>query len=157
MLVKYFLLTTSLFDSKYKGYDGVKRNTAFNGNYVVNLLGGYEFKISKTNMITIDAKIVWAGGRRYVPIDLEESQKTSSAEYDWTHAYENRYNDYFRPDLRIGYKMNKKKFSQEFAVDFQDLGNYQSVFSEGYDPDTGKTYKIYQRGFYPMFLYRVQF
>ncbi len=153
----YFLLTTSLFDSKYKGYDGIERNTAFNGNYVVNILGGYEFEISQTNMITIDAKIVWAGGRRYVPIDLQESQKNSSAEYDWSRAYEKRYNDYFRPDLRFGYKMNRKKFSQEFAIDLQDLGNYQSVFSEGYDPDTGETYKIYQRGFYPMFLYRVQF
>ncbi len=32
----YFLLTTSLFDSKYKGGDGITRNTAFNGNYVFN-------------------------------------------------------------------------------------------------------------------------
>ena len=32
----YFLFTTSLFDSKYKGSDGNKRNTRFNGNYVFN-------------------------------------------------------------------------------------------------------------------------
>src|SRR5256885_6012423 len=29
----YFLITGSLFDSKYKGSDRIERNTAFNGNY----------------------------------------------------------------------------------------------------------------------------
>jgi hypothetical protein len=33
----YFLLTTSVFDSKYKGSDGVERNTAFNGNLYCKL------------------------------------------------------------------------------------------------------------------------
>ncbi len=36
----YYLLTVSLFESKYKGSDNVWRNTAFNSNYVVNVLGG---------------------------------------------------------------------------------------------------------------------
>ena len=43
----YFLFTSSLFDSKYTGYDNIWRNTAFNGNYVFNLLGGYEHKLGK--------------------------------------------------------------------------------------------------------------
>ena len=36
----YGLLTASIFDSKYKGRDGIERNTAFNNGYVVNVLGG---------------------------------------------------------------------------------------------------------------------
>ena len=31
----YFLITTSIYESNYKGYDGIKRNTAFNGNYAI--------------------------------------------------------------------------------------------------------------------------
>ncbi len=153
----YFLLTTSLFDSKYKGYDGIERNTAFNGNYVMNVLGGYEFEIGRQNMITLDVKTVWAGGRRYVPIDLEESIKTGTPEYDWSNAYKNRYNDYFRTDLRIGFKMNRKKYSQEWAIDLQNISAYKSIFTEGYDAEKQETYKIYQQGFLPMFLYRIQF
>jgi hypothetical protein len=153
----YFLLTTSLFDSKYKGYDGIERNTAFNGNYVVNLLGGYEFKIGKNNMITADLKTVWAGGRRYVPIDLEKSRRTRTPEYEWSRAYKDRYNDYFRTDLRFGFKMNRKKYSQEWAIDLQNVSNYKSIFTEGYDAQKEETYKIYQQGFLPMFLYRIQF
>ena len=61
----YMLSTTSLFDSKYKGSDGVERNTAFNSNYIVNILLGKEFKFGKNkqNAFTLDTKVTTAGGR----------------------------------------------------------------------------------------------
>ena len=47
----YFLLfTSSLYDSKYKGSDGVERNTVFNGNYAANLLGGLIFTLTENLM-----------------------------------------------------------------------------------------------------------
>jgi hypothetical protein len=100
---------------------------------------------------------VWAGGRRYVPIDLEKSIAEGSEERDWSRAYEDRYNDYFRTDLRIGFKLNGKRVSQEWAIDLQNLTGFQSVFLEGFDANKGETYTIYQQGFLPMFLYRIQF
>ncbi len=153
----YILFTSSLFDSRYKGADKVLRNTAFNGNYVFNLLGGYERRLGKKTYLTIDLKGVLAGGRRFVPIDLEESQKQGEDIRDWSRAYEDQFDDYFRTDMRIGIKINSKRYSQEFAVDLQNLTAYQSVFMEVYDADEGEVYQIYQQGFYPMFLYRIQF
>lgn len=153
----YLLFTASIFDSKYKGYDKILRNTAFNGNYVFNLLGGYEFSLSRNRMLTVDMKTVWAGGRRYVPIDEALSQIENSEERDWNLAYENKYDDYFRTDLRIGFKVNGKKTSQEWAIDLQNLTGFQSLFMEGWDPAENKIYTVYQQGFYPMFLYRIQF
>ena len=36
----YFLMfTASLYDSRYKGSDGIERNTTFNGHYALNALG----------------------------------------------------------------------------------------------------------------------
>ncbi len=153
----YFLFTASVFDSKYKGYDKVLRNTAFNGNYVFNLLGGYEFNLRKNRMLTIDMKVVWAGGRRYVPIDEALSGIENSEERNWNLAYDNKYDDYFRTDLRIGYKVNGKRTSQEWAIDLQNLTGFQSLFMEGWDAAESKKYKVYQQGFVPMFLYRIQF
>jgi len=153
----YFLFTTSLFDSKYAGYDKVWRNTAFNGNYVFNLLGGYEFKLGSKTLLTTDIKTVWAGGKRYVPINLEASIQQQEQVLDWSKAYDNKYNDYFRTDIRIGLKMNGKKFSQEWGIDLQNITGYKSVFTEGFDGFKGETYKVYQQGFIPMFLYRIQF
>lgn len=153
----YFLFTTSLFDSKYKGYDGVSRNTAFNGNYVFNLLGGYEYRISEKLMLTFDLKTVLAGGRRYIPVDVPLSMEKGEEERIWEDAYKNKYNDYFRTDFRIGIKNNKRKFSQEWGLDIQNVTNHQNLFMESLDLQKGETYKVFQQGFYPMMLYRIQF
>jgi hypothetical protein len=153
----YFLFTASLFDSRYQGADGKTRNTAFNGNYVFNLLGGYETALGRNLRLTLDVKTVWAGGRRYVPIDLEESIRTGKEVRDWRRAYEDRYDDYFRTDFRVGIRLNGKRASQEWAVDLQNLTGFQSIFMEGYDVHKKEIYTVYQQGFIPMFLYRIQF
>jgi len=153
----YMLFTSSLFDSKYEGADGIERNTAFNGNYVFNLLGGYERKLGKKTFLTIDLKVAWAGGRRYIPIDLESSKEEGYGVFDWSRAYEDKFDDYFRTDLRIGIKLNGKKYSQEWAVDLQNITGYQSIFMELYDAEEEELYKIYQQGFYPMILWRIRF
>ena len=153
----YFLFTASVFDSKYKGYDGIQRNTAFNGNYVFNLLGGYERNIGTKTMITVDLKTVWAGGRRYVPVNVEESIQSGSEVRDWNRAYDFKYDDYFRTDLRIGLKRNGKRVCQEWGLDLQNITGFRSVFMEGFDAQAGETYTVYQQGFAPMFLYRIQF
>ena len=54
-------------------------------------------------------------------------------------------------------KINNKKFSQEWGIDLQNITGYRSIFMEGYDPKKGELYKVYQQGFVPMFLYRIQF
>jgi hypothetical protein len=153
----YFLFTASLFDSKYEGYDRIQRNTAFNGNYVFNLLGGYERRLGENLRLTLDLKTVLAGGRRYVPLDLEESIAEGNEQRDWSKAYENKYDDYFRTDLRIGIKADGKRASQEWAIDLQNITGFQSVFMEGYDAAEQEIYTVYQQGFIPMFLYRINF
>jgi hypothetical protein len=146
-----------LFDSKYRAADGILRNTAFNGNYVFNLLGGYERRIGKKTYLTFDLKGVLAGGRRYVPIDLEASIEEGMDVRDWSRAYEKRFDDYFRTDLRIGLKLNSRNYSMEWAIDFQNLTGYQSIFMEVFDAEKEEIYQIYQQGFYPMVLYRIHF
>jgi hypothetical protein len=153
----YFLLTSSLFNSEYTGYDKIWRNTAFNGSYVFNLLGGHEFRLGEHTLLTTDLKTVWAGGKRYVPVNLPESIRKKEEVRDWSKAYSNKYGDYFRTDLRIGLKMNMKRFSQEWGIDLQNITGYRSIFLEGFDGWKGETYKVYQQGFVPMFLYRIQF
>ena len=153
----YFLFTTSLFDSKYTGSDGVWRNTAFNGNYVFNLLGGYEIKTGRQSMFTIDVKSVLAGGKRFVPVDVAASLADHSEKRDWNLAYSGKYNDYFRTDLRLGFRINSKKFNQEWGIDLQNLTGYHSIFMQAFDLKKAEVYNIYQQGFVPMFLYRIQF
>ena len=153
----YFLATASIFDSKYSGGDGIWRNSSFNGNYVFNVLGGYEFKINNKSMLTLDAKSVLAGGRRYTPIDLQASIAKHETVYEWDKAWQGKHDDYFRTDVRVGLKVNGKKISQEWAIDLQNITGYQSIFMESFDADKNEIYQVYQQGFYPMFLYRINF
>ena len=153
----YFLFTSSIFNSLYTGSDEKWRNTAFNGNYVFNLLSGYEHKLGDRTLFTIDLKTVLAGGKRYIPIDIEASSQQHSNVYDYSKAYEDKYDDYFRTDLRLGIKINRNKFNHEWGIDLQNITGYRSIFMEGFDGNKGEVYYVYQQGFVPMFLYRIQF
>ncbi len=160
----YYLLTGSFYDSKYKGSDGILRNTAFNGNYVVNALAGKEFELSskkgKTKykkVIAIDGKITWAGGLRYTPVDIETSIENGQTELDQTSPFSKQFDDYIRPDIRIAFRLDGKKISQEFAFDIQNFINHKNPYMMTFDADKGEEKMIYQLGIFPMVQYRVVF
>ena len=153
----YFLSTLSIYQSFYTGYDKVERNTAFNNNYVYNILGGYEFNISKHASLSLDIKSTYAGGKPYVPIDLDASIESNQTEYIWDKAYDQKFDDYFRLDLRISFKLNSKKISQEWAMDLQNLTNHKNIYSQNYNARTKSIAYDYQTGFFPMMLYRIKF
>ncbi len=155
----YFLITASLFNSTYEGYDGIKRNSAFNGNYVLNAIGGYEliFPNRKDIAFNFGLKATWAGGVPYVPYDVEETVRLGEIVLDWDRAFESRRKDYIRVSLRLGIKRNRPKFDMETAMDFQYRTNYTTVFLERIDVNTGEIHKNYKMGFYPMATWKIQF
>jgi len=57
----YYLLTASLFQSRYAGGDGVWRNTRLNRNYIINALGGKEWKMGsqKQNMLSASLRFTF--------------------------------------------------------------------------------------------------
>lgn len=156
----YGLLTGSLFDSKYTGSDGVERNTAFNGNYVLNVLAGKEFKFGRNrqNAFTLDTRLSTAGGRPYTPVDLDASI-AAQQEVLTDNYFGERHSDYFRWDIKVGYRLNstKRRMTQHFFLDFQNVTNHQNVFQQRFSPARGSINTVYQRGFFPDVLWRVQF
>jgi hypothetical protein len=153
----YFLVTASIFDSKYKGSDGVERNTAFNGNYTINALAGKDFPIGKNNVITFSGKATLAGGRRYSPADTAQSRIWRELIYIQDKAYSLQYPAYFVIAARIGYKRNSKNITQEYAIDIQNLTNRKNILDQIWDPVNNKVDIEYQLGIFPMILYRLQF
>jgi hypothetical protein len=154
----YGLLTTSLFDSKYKGSDGVERNTAFNNGYVINLLMGKEWQIGP-HALTVDTKVTTAGGRYYTPVDLQQSQLAGIEVLDKANAFSQQLDAYFRWDVKLGFKYNskKRKISHQFYVDIQNVTNNDNLFARRYNRQTNQVNEVYQIGFFPDFMYRIQF
>lgn len=154
----YGLLTGSLFRSKYEGSDGIERSTAFNNKYVLNILGGKEWKMSDRLSFTADFKVTTAGGRYYTPIDLEASRLIMSEVKDESRAYSEQFDPYFRMDLKLGFRLNSKKgFSQLFALDFQNLTNRENPFTRRYNRSSNEVRTVLQSGFFPDILWRIQF
>lgn len=157
----YGLMTVSLYESKYKGADGVERSTAFDGRYVFNILAGKEFKIGSTGrrFITFDTKFTTAGGRPFTPVDLEASRLAGREILRDDLAFSERLDNYARWDVKAGYRINsaKKKFSQTFFLDFQNVTNHENIFAMRYNVEKGEVGRINQIGFFPDIMYRIEF
>jgi len=153
----FFMLTGSLFDSKYRGSDGQMYNTVFNAHYVVNLLATREFHwgAKRDSRMGIGGKITWAGGKRYTPIDVDSSNAIGRAVMIDSLRNTLQVPDYFRADLRIDYKLNTKHLSHEIGLDLVNLFGIQNVFKITYIGGTEPLREEYQLGFLPIFYYRI--
>jgi hypothetical protein len=153
----YVLITSSLFQSKYQASDKVWRSTAFNGNHVSNVLAGKEFKIGKNSVISIDVRATYAGGKCYTPIDLEASKLRKDEVRDISQAYSQRYPDYFRMDVKPGFKWNQKKVTHEWSIDIQNITRHENVFQQSYDIVNQTIKTDYQLKFFVIPQYRLLF
>ncbi|MDO1448533.1 TonB-dependent receptor [Rhodocytophaga aerolata] len=157
----FFMLTGSLFESTYKGSDGVKRNTDFNGNFALNLLGGTEYTV-KNKTFTLGGKLTWAGGRRHSPVDEIATQKANDVVIIDELRNTLQFPNYFRADIRLGFKLNSKRLTHEIALDLVNLFNIKNMLSVTYVPDrlnpeAGYLRQEYQLGFLPLFYYKIDF
>ena len=155
----YFLVTTSLYDSKYRGSDEVWRNTAFNGNYTVNALFAKEFKFKRSSL-NIGGKVTTAGGRRYGTVDVPASVANQEIIYlNDENLFEEQFAPYFRTDAKVNYRFNTKKLTHEIAIDFVNIFNTKNILTLTYVPDESVNFQRtdYQLGFLPLFYYRIDF
>lgn len=158
----YALITGTLYESKYKGSDKIERNTAFNGQYVYNILAGKEFKVGKDkrHRITLDLKLTQAGGRFFTPVDLAASQAIGQQVVKGDeYAFTERNPDFFRVDFKVGFVMNSKKhkLSHSLFFDIQNITNNKNVFAQRYNPITNSINTAYQLPLFPNFVYKLQF
>jgi hypothetical protein len=160
----FLLYTVTVYESKYKGSDGVNRNTDYNGNYVTNLLLGKEIKIGSTGrkVFTISGKLTSAGGRRYSPANVAASEAVGNLVEVDSLRNTLQFHSYFRFDIKIGYKISTKKTTHEIAFDLVNIFNNKNILGLTYAPDPSNPganpiKQEYQLGFLPLFYYRVDF
>ena len=156
----YVLATVSIFDSKYKGSDGILRNTAFNYKHVYNLLAGKEWKLgSKGNALAFDVRVSSIGGRYITPVNLQASQAAGYEILDTLNYNSQQLSAYFRLDTKFGFRLNNsnKKRSQTFYLDLQNITNRENIFLLQYNNARAAIVPLYQIRFFPDILYRLQF
>ncbi|GAB3245072.1 carboxypeptidase-like regulatory domain-containing protein [Hymenobacter seoulensis] len=155
----YFQLTGSLYDSRYQAADGRWRNTRYNGNFVANALGGREFKVGReqNNLVSLNLRLLWAGGNRYTPVDLAASRQAGYAVPVEERAWAEQGPAYFRLDVRASYRNNRPRASHIISLDIQNATNTQNVFGRFYDRHSQQLETSYQTSLVPFLNYRVEF
>ena len=163
----FFLFSGTVYNSQYRGSDMVWRNTSYNGNYVVNLLGGKEFKVGERSVIGIGGKVTAAGGKRYGFVDIAATNSAKEILFMDSMFNERQFRDYFRADLKISWRKNADRVTHEFGLDLVNiLGTKnlltlaykpaltpQEIANPNFEPFAEKT----QLGFFPIFYYKIDF
>lgn len=133
----YYMVTASVFDSKYKGGDGVWHNTRFNRRFILNTLIGKEWMIgsNKQNILSANVKLTLQGGERFSPLDIEASlaHPDKEAQYDESRAFSQQYPTMFLANFTVSYKINKKKVAHEFAIKALNVTGTQEYFGYHYN------------------------
>ncbi|MHC1705225.1 MAG: carboxypeptidase-like regulatory domain-containing protein [Tenuifilaceae bacterium] len=159
----YYLITTSIFDSKYTGSDNREHSTAFNNNLIVNGLIGKEFTFGSksgksTKSLSIDIKTTYAGGKRateWQAVLLPNNEYKQV--YNDIKAFELKLKDYFRTDFRMAFKLNKFGITQEWGIEITNLFNNQNIYGNKFNKQTGVGSYTYQLGFMLIPQFRIIF
>ncbi|ULQ53552.1 TonB-dependent receptor [Flavihumibacter fluvii] len=154
----YFLFSNSIYQAKYMAADGTERNTRFNGNYASTLTAGKEF-VHPGNRRSFGAniKVVYAGGFRETPIDIEGSTTNGYTKYIESEAFTLQLPAYFRTDIRLSMKWNKARHTSILSLDIQNTTNRKNIYTRYYDPLKGEIRTIYQTGIIPVINYSIEF
>ncbi|MEQ7799590.1 TonB-dependent receptor [Pedobacter sp. ASV1-7] len=155
----YFIATSSLFDSRFKALNGKEFNTTFNTRYVGNLLAGKEWSTGKkkNNIFGLNAKLIYAGGRKYSPILVEESFRLDEEVIDQNKINTLTADPYIRVDFSSSYRINGKKVSHLIILDIQNLLNRENTVGMHYNFSKRIIEPEKWSGIVPTINYRIEF
>lgn len=156
----YYILAGSLYNSDYKGSDGIRRDTRFNGKYQSKVTSGKEFIFNGrkgTNTLEINISSVLAGGMRYTPVNSKLSALSVSTIYDEEKSFTEKYKDYFRMDIRLSWRKDRRSHTETFALDIQNITNRKNTAWIYYDKIRESVTSKDQLGLIPFFSYRIEF
>jgi len=152
----YYVVSGSLYSATYLGADGIRRKSRFDGRHTFSFTGGKEFK-SGENTWGVNAKILWIGGFRETPINVEASTFENKTLYEENQAFSLKMKDYFRPDLRIYWKKSRAKYSRTLALDMQNVSGTKNEAYSYFDTFQKQVVRKDQLGLIPVLSYRWEF
>lgn len=155
----YYLATISLFESKYTAGDGVERDTRFNGNYVINLLAGKEWKIgeSKNHILGINGRLNFLGGQRLTPVNYELSGLANGVVYDYSRPFEEQKPPIYHINFSANYRINRKHTSHIFSIQIMNLLGSKEFYGYHYNYRKNEVEKYELAVVVPDISYKIEF
>jgi hypothetical protein len=156
----YYMLTASVFDSKYTAADGIERNTRFNRNYVFNLMAGKEWHTTKNSILGANVRVNYLGGNRIEPIDMEASEQQLEVVYgetDGNIAFSQSHDALPVISFTLSYRKNKAKYSSVWSVQVLNVTCSEEYEKDFYNLKTNKIDTKYDGLVIPNISYKIEF
>ncbi len=155
----YYLITTSLFESKYKGGDGNEYNTRFNRNYVFNIMGGKEWYVGKAlnNIMGANIRFTYVGGDRIHPINYLASTEQQEIVEDLSRAYADQLPPAPILSLSFSYRMNKPSRSGIWSFQLINALAHKEFQEYEFNTESNTIEKVEDLIMIPNLSYKIEF
>jgi len=155
----YYMFTTSVFSSKYRGGDHILRDTRYNRNFAINLLLGKEWQSGnhKQKIFSLNARFCYQGGEHYTPVDIKASNDAQLAVFDGKRAYSGQFSPAFTCHFTATYKINKRASVHEIAIKIINATNYKEFSAFLYNHQTYKVDEVRDALMLPNLSYKIEF
>lgn len=158
----FFILSTSIFDSKYKmsKESTTWYNTQYNSNISATFMGGKEWKVKNNSTFQLGLKMLYNGGQRLTPLlENVNNLNEKNPPLDYSRPFEEKVKAYFRPDLRIAYRKDNPKTAWNIALDIQNVIARKNVdgLNRNYDPELHQWVYRNQSSLVPLISFQIDF
>jgi hypothetical protein len=158
----YYLITASVFDSKYTGTDQQERNTRFNRNFVFNALAGKEWSVGRSgnNLFSSSIRLNYLGGMRKEPVDLEASKAAKEVIYAETPcnmAYQEKFDNQPILSFNVSYRKNHPRHSSVWSLQVLNALGTEEFESDFYNLKKGTVETKFAGIMVPNLSYRIEF
>ncbi len=153
----YYMITGSFFESKYKGGDEIERDTRYNRNYVLNALGGREFRVKGNNILSVNLRLSLMGAERTSPVLMQKSIDEKQVFFDESRAFENTLTPSTYLDLTFNYRMNHRRTSQVLSLMVKNLLGSENDYGYIYSYQSNSIVRDKEAIVFPNLSYRIEF
>ncbi len=156
----YFMVTTSVFKASYTGGDNIVRSSRYDKGYVINLLGGKEWKVgkgNKNNTIGVNGKFSIIGGDRISPVDEEATHLAKKVIYDESRAFEDSKANVYYLHFTLNYRRNKKNHASIWSFQILNALGSPELFGYKYNYKYNTIDKDEQTIILPNISYKIVF
>lgn len=158
----YYLITASIFDSRYTAGDGVERNTRFNRNYVINALAGKEWQVGKgdNNLLSANIRLNYMGGNRREAINRAASLAAKEIIYEETpgnKAFDEQFDDQPIVSFTVSYRINKATHASVWSLQVLNAMSVEEYERDFYNLQTGQIDTRYSGIMVPELSYKIEF
>lgn len=153
----YYLVSTSLYQSKFKAHQKEWLNTRFNGQHAVTFTSGKEIQLKNGKLLGFNIKTLWYGGYWETPINIEASKLNQRAVYFEDQPFSEKLDNYFRTDVKFSIRKNHLKYNSILSLDIQNVSNQKNIGGRYYDVEKQTITTWYQTPLIPVLSYKVEF